>query len=84
MPRAREAPQPRRCTQLTAAFWRRPCCMPAAARRIPLTDQELGDKVRGLVNAGGFASSADDMIAAVWQLDTFDSLTSLLHTLPAQ
>jgi 2-methylcitrate dehydratase PrpD len=47
----------------------------------PLSDQEIEAKVRELALYGGFRGPLDDVIAAVWQLDTATTIAPLIATL---
>ena len=44
----------------------------------PLSDQEIEAKVRELARYGGFRGPIDDVIAAVWQLDTMATIAPLI------
>ncbi len=46
-----------------------------------LSDQELEVKVRDLARHGGFQEPIDDVIAAVWQLDTMATIAPLIGAL---
>jgi 2-methylcitrate dehydratase PrpD len=47
----------------------------------PLSDQEIEAKVRELARYGGFRGPIDDVIAAVWQLDTMATIAPLIGAL---
>jgi 2-methylcitrate dehydratase PrpD len=48
---------------------------------LPLSDQEIEAKVRDLARFGRFAGSIDDVIAAVWRIDTMTTIEPLIATL---
>jgi 2-methylcitrate dehydratase PrpD len=47
----------------------------------PLSDQEIGEKLRGLMRYGSCRGDADAIIAAAWQVDTAASIASLAAAL---
>jgi 2-methylcitrate dehydratase PrpD len=47
----------------------------------PLSDQDIEAKVRDLARHGGFGGPIDDVIAAVWQLDTMATIAPLIGAL---
>ena len=47
----------------------------------PLADPEIEAKVRDLARYGGFRGSVEDVIAAVWQLDTMTTIDPLIGVL---
>ncbi|HVC60544.1 MAG TPA: MmgE/PrpD family protein [Acetobacteraceae bacterium] len=47
----------------------------------PLSDRDIEAKVRELARHGAFRGSIDDVIAAVWQLDTAATIAPLLEAL---
>ncbi len=47
----------------------------------PLSDQDIEAKVRDLARHGAFRGSVDDVIAAAWQLDTFDTIDPMIRAL---
>jgi len=47
----------------------------------PLSDQDIGAKVRELARHGGLRGPVDDVIAAVWQLDAMATIAPLIATL---
>jgi 2-methylcitrate dehydratase PrpD len=47
----------------------------------PLSDQEIEAKVRELARYGSFRGPIDDVIAAVWQLDTMTTIAPLIGAL---
>jgi 2-methylcitrate dehydratase PrpD len=47
----------------------------------PLSDQDIEAKVRALARYGGFRGPIDDVIAAVWQLDTIATIDPLIAAL---
>jgi 2-methylcitrate dehydratase PrpD len=47
----------------------------------PLSDQDIEMKVRDLARHGDFRGPIDDVIAAVWQLDTMATITRLIEAL---
>jgi 2-methylcitrate dehydratase PrpD len=47
----------------------------------PLSDQELAAKLHDLADYGGFSGTVDDIIAAVWQLDSAASTDALLRSM---
>jgi 2-methylcitrate dehydratase PrpD len=50
----------------------------------PLSDQDIEVKVRDLARHGDFRGRIDDVIAAVWQLDTMATITPLIGALRGQ
>ena len=51
------------------------------AQASSLSDQDIEAKVRELAKYGGFHGPIDDVIAAVWQLDTTTTIDPLMATL---
>jgi hypothetical protein len=47
----------------------------------PLSDDEIAAKVRDLAAYGGFQAPIDELIAAVWQLDTMATIAPLVGLL---
>jgi 2-methylcitrate dehydratase PrpD len=47
----------------------------------PLSDHEIAAKVRDLAADGGFQGSIDEVIAAVWQVDTMPTIAPLVGLL---
>ena len=47
----------------------------------PLSDQDIEAKVRELARYGGFRGAIDEVIAAVWQLDTMATVDPLIAAL---
>lgn len=47
----------------------------------PLSDQEIEAKVRELARYGGFRGPVDDVIAAIWRLDTMATIAPLIGAL---
>jgi 2-methylcitrate dehydratase PrpD len=47
----------------------------------PLSDEEIAAKVRDLAAYGGFQGSIDEVIAAVWQIDTMATIEPLVRLL---
>jgi hypothetical protein len=47
----------------------------------PLSDEEIAAKVRDLAVYGGFQGAIDEVIGAVWQLDTMTTIAPLVRLL---
>jgi 2-methylcitrate dehydratase PrpD len=54
---------------------------PIGSAERPLSDQDVEAKVRDLVRHGEFRGSIDDVIAAVWRLDTMETIAPLIGLL---
>ena len=51
---------------------------PRGSTERPLSDADIEMKVRDLARHGGFQGSIDDMIGAIWRLDTMATIDPLL------
>ena len=54
---------------------------PRGSVEYPLSDQEIETKARDLAHQGGFGGSIDDVMAAVWQIDTMATIGPLIDML---
>jgi hypothetical protein len=54
---------------------------PRGSKERPLADREIEDKVRELARFGALRGPVDDVIAAVWQLDTMATIDPLIGAL---